>query len=125
MFERSLDRAAYEVLRRYRFHALATRVLPLANHGGFSGARLWRVEGEGIDLCLRAWPTGDPSAQRLQWIHAFLDLARRGGIEFVPVLQCAEHDRTWVEYGGRLWELSTWMPGRADFHESPSISRLE
>jgi len=46
-------------------------------------------------------------------------------VEFVPALLRADDGRTWVEYGSRLWELSTWMPGRADFHKAPSASRLE
>jgi homoserine kinase type II len=32
---------------------------------------------------------------------------------------------TGVEHTGRLWELTEWLPGFADFHERPSAARLE
>src|SRR5262249_27772772 len=46
------------------------------------------------------------------------------GLGFVPEVFLTRHRRTWVETAGRLWELTTWMPGRADFHQHPSAARL-
>src|SRR5205823_4370304 len=97
----------------------------LANHGGFSGACLWRVTSEGTTYCLRAWPQGDPSAERLQWIHELMDVASGHRLEFVPAIHRTRDKQTWVEHAGRFWELSTWMAGAADFHQKPSRGRLE
>jgi homoserine kinase type II len=33
--------------------------------------------------------------------------------------------RTFVRYAGHLWELTYWMPGRADFRSDPRPSRLQ
>ncbi len=97
----------------------------LGNYGGFSGARLWRIECGGGTLCLRAWPTPGPPAKRLQLIHRLMRRAREAGLEFVPAVFPTAAGATWVEHAGRLWELSTWQPGRADFQDQPTPARLE
>ena len=125
MFGHCLDPAARDVLRHYSFLGLETRLTALGNHGGFSGACLWRVEAEGLTCCLRAWPAGDPSPERLHWIHDLMAVARARGLECIPEIYRTSEKTSWIENGGRLWELSSWMPGRADFHERPSRARLE
>ena len=50
---------ANEVLRHYPLAPEGDR--PVAQRGGFSGARVWRVGG----LCLRAWPQDGPAPDRL------------------------------------------------------------
>ncbi len=99
-------------------------LLPLGNRGGFSGARIWRVGGPEGAWCLRAWPEGGASPERLQAIHHLMESARDEGLTFVPAILRATAGRTWVEYAGRLWDLTAWMPGRADFHDSPTPARL-
>lgn len=97
----------------------------LGNRGGFSGARLWRIDGAAGAYCLRAWPSGDPAPQRLHWIHGLMKAARGADLEFVPAIAATEDGRSWVTHAGRLWDLTSWMPGRADFQEHPTPARLE
>src|SRR5437868_1677831 len=109
------------VLARF---ALSSAVAhPLGNHGGFSGARLWRVEAGGASFCLRAWPPGDPTPERLRWLHDLTAAARAAGLAFVPPLVPAS-GATFVAHAGRLWEMTAWLPGRADFHRHPNPARL-
>ncbi len=107
------------------FPALAVgvgQVHALGNHGGFSGARLWRVETAGGPLCLRAWPEGE-TEERLRFIH---DLQRRAAqtLSFVPRGFDAQDGRSWLSTAGRLWELTSWLPGVADFRLRPGKQRL-
>lgn len=96
---------------------------PLGNHGGFSGAVLWRMDGPVGTLCLRAWPAHE-TWPRLLFRHRLMTLARQNGLLFVPALFAARDGASAVEYAGRLWELSEWLPGRPDFHAQPSAARL-
>src|SRR5436853_7861611 len=112
----ALDQAAGHVVGRYALPSALPH--PLGNHGGFSGARLWRVEAGGASFCLRAWPPGDPTPQRLRWLHQLMAAARTAGLMFVPqVIPAGES--TFVEHAGLLWELTMWLPGRADFDQRP------
>jgi Ser/Thr protein kinase RdoA (MazF antagonist) len=120
-----LDRAAREVLDRYPAAQSGSVPIALGNRGGFSGARLWRVEGVDGPLCLRAWPVPGLAAERLQGLHRLMSRARDAGLHFVPAVAAAAAGATWVEHGGRAWDLTSWMPGRADFHHRPTAVRLE
>jgi Ser/Thr protein kinase RdoA (MazF antagonist) len=116
-----LDQAAGRVLDGYALSSAARQ--PLDNHGGFSGARLWRVGAGAASFCLRAWPPGDPSPERLRWLHGLMAAARGAGLAFVPAVVPAG-GTTFRAHAGRLWELTAWLPGRADFHEHPAPARL-
>jgi Ser/Thr protein kinase RdoA (MazF antagonist) len=117
--------AAREVLAHFP-QALRSDVLAaLGNRGGFSGAWVWQVEGPGDPLCLRAWPPTGPPPERLRSIHQLMTRARAAGLLFVPAVLASSTGATWVQLGGRLWDLTTWQPGRADFHQRPSRARLE
>jgi homoserine kinase type II len=115
-------RAAGAVLARYPF-ALRGGACALGNRGGFSGARLWRVQGAAGPLCLRAWP-GHESRQRLDFRHRLMARARDSGLTFVPAVFRTTGGDTAVEYANRLWEVAEWLPGRADYRAAPSPSRL-
>ena len=52
-------------------------------------------------------------------------LACQHDLHFVPALFTALGGDTGVEHASRLWELTEWLPGRADFHERPTGTRLE
>jgi homoserine kinase type II len=119
-----LDPAAAEVLHRFPSIRPEGGPLALGNRGGFSGARIWRVEGATGTYCLRAWPPGDLAPERLDWIHQLLRRARSAGLDFVPALSVTDRGTTWIVHAGRLWELATWMPGRADFQDCPASARL-
>ena len=115
-----LNAAAAEVLRRYPRPLWSGAPLPLGNRGGFSGARLWRLDGP---LCLRAWPAGFHT-QRISFIHHCMTHARAAGLTFTPRLFPTAAGTTAVEHAGRLWELQEWLPGEADYHRAPSPAKL-
>ncbi len=124
MRDTSLDPVAAVVLERYP--ALLTRGVcrSLGNHGGFSGARLWRIDNPAGSLCLRAWPSGAPTPERLSFIHHCMMVARATGLAFVPAVFPGGDGATWQLHGERLWELSEWLPGTADRAAPPSAVHL-
>jgi Ser/Thr protein kinase RdoA (MazF antagonist) len=89
---------------------LSGPVTALGNHGGFSGARIFRVESAGGDLCLRAWPP-DMTAARLDWIHALMRRATGAGLQFVPRLLATTRGASFLRCADGYWELTSWMPG--------------
>lgn len=112
------------VLARFRLPA-PRAVQALGNLGGFSGASLWRVGTAAGDFCLRAWPAGDPSPERLAWLHRLQRSARQAGLAFVPELLLTHDGDSFLAHQGRLWELAMWLPGRADLEDDPDPSRVE
>src|SRR5262249_10426821 len=100
----------------------AVRAEPLSNHGGFSGAQIWRVITPAGDYCCRAWPPGVTAAQ-LAFIHAAMQRACQ--LEFVPRVLPTSNGETWLEANGRYFELTTWMRGQADFESAPSRPRVQ
>lgn len=96
----------------------------LGNAGGFSGSRLWRVAAGSSEWCLRRWPSEHPGASQLGWIHHVLRQVAGQDCPFVPVPLTTRESGTWVSRGGHLWELVPWMPGRADYHQHSSRTRL-
>jgi Ser/Thr protein kinase RdoA (MazF antagonist) len=122
--EGTLDRAAGQVRERYRLAWIESPLVPLGNRGGFSGARLWRCEGIAGRLCLRAWPAHKTAAW-VRRLHHLMEAARRQGLDFVPAVYGAGNGDTVVEAAGRVWELTQWLEGQANFAENPSPVRLE
>jgi Ser/Thr protein kinase RdoA (MazF antagonist) len=119
-----LDLAARKVLQRYSRWLRPTLLVTLGNAGGFSGARLWRIECVNGAACLRAWPAGSMTSDALTFLHSLMRQARGQGLHFVPAIHPTDDGATWIQHGGRLWELSTWQTGRADFSSNPSPQRL-
>jgi Ser/Thr protein kinase RdoA (MazF antagonist) len=120
----SLEAAAGAVLSRYPAWCRQGSRTALGNHGGFSGAELWRVEASAGVWCLRA---GSP---RETWPvvlnrHRLMTMARQHGLTFVPAVLSTSDQATAVEHGGHLWEMTEWMPGSADFYSHPSRAKLE
>ena len=87
-------------------------ITPLGNHGGFSGAELFRIGTGDATCCLRAWPS-DVTADRLVHIHALMRRAAAAGLDFVPRIFPTTHGDAMVSAAGRQWELTTWMTGSA------------
>jgi Ser/Thr protein kinase RdoA (MazF antagonist) len=113
----------FAVLARYGTAPNARSFTPLGNRGGFSGAAIWRgcsSDYPGANLCLRAWPVG-MTAKHLAFIHRTMTAAR---LPFVPRVWPAASGDTTVAHAGRLWELTDWLPGRADFRDQPTPTRL-
>jgi Ser/Thr protein kinase RdoA (MazF antagonist) len=111
------------ILSRYPAPLRPTSIVPLGNRGGFSGARLWRLSSPAGALCLRAWPVRE-TQQRLLFRHRLMATAR-AGLSFVPAVFAARDGSTALSFVGRWWEVTEWLPGRADFRERPSPARLE
>lgn len=113
-----------EVLSAYPNLGLAWTALGSA--GGFSGAQIWRgVAPDGRAHCLKGYPPGRTDRVRLEGrVHRWMIAARTAGLTFVPRIETAFGGRTTVEGGDRIWDLTEWMPGRADFHADPSDDRL-
>ncbi len=120
----TFDLAAREVLREYPFIGSRQNLTALGNRGGFSGARLWRVETATGTFCLKGWPSTDDTPEHFDLIHHLMGVARDAGLAFVPAIFPSSGGMTCVEHAGRLWDLTTWMPGRADFHDQPTPLRL-
>lgn len=113
------------LLREYPLQGTVIACHPLAGAGGFSGARFWRLSVAGSnDLCVRRWPSTHPSAERLRYIHQVVHAAAAAGIDYLPVPLRTHRGSSFVEQDGTRWEVSRWLPGKADFCESPSASRL-
>ncbi len=99
-------------------------VEPLGNADGFSGAEFWRITVGHAVYCLRRWPKGHPREQRLRWIHAVLQHLWARGVHFVPVPHQNRNKQTYLEHAGSLWEVTNWLPGKADYHAAPSLQKL-
>jgi Ser/Thr protein kinase RdoA (MazF antagonist) len=117
----SIESAAQTVLHRYRFVQPGDRLTPIGNCGGFSGARLWRLEGAAGTFCLKARPVHQELLIR---IHTLLQRARMAGLTIVPQVVATADGQTCVAHAGWLRDLMNWMPGRADFHLRPTVERL-
>jgi Ser/Thr protein kinase RdoA (MazF antagonist) len=102
--------------------AMQGSATPLGNHGGFSGASLFRVQAPAGDLCLRAWPA-DVTPERLTFIHALMQRARDQGLRFVPRIHRTASGELALHADGRCWELTDWMPGTAC--DRPDSARVQ
>ena len=121
---RAVDRPPQEVLDSYSARFSSAVWDPLANAGGFSGARLWRTVVDGRAYVLRAWPRGRMSGDRLRLIHALMEKAHYHGLAYVPVPELTAASCSWVECREHFWDLTNWLPGKADFRDNPTDVRL-
>jgi Ser/Thr protein kinase RdoA (MazF antagonist) len=105
------------------YPSMAVTFTPVA--GGFSGARIWRLRRtDGREFCLKAHLPAADAARLELVIHRLMTAARAAGLDFVPHIELSRAGRTVVETGGRVWDLTQWMPGAADFHANPTDARL-
>ena len=104
-------------------HHLNGKVQYLGGAGGYSGARFWKVHTLAGEFCLRRWPKEHPTPERLAFQHAVLKHAGRH-LQFVPLPVPTVHRETWISVGGHLWEVTPWMPGRADFFPQQQAEKL-
>ncbi|MEZ6144510.1 MAG: phosphotransferase [Planctomycetaceae bacterium] len=92
---------------------------------GFSGALVLRLQSSGgKSICLRRWPSRGLPHPRLFELHRFLRFLHTEGIHCLPVPLETHRGETFVESDRHLWQLEPWMPGVADFRQSPSEVRL-
>jgi Ser/Thr protein kinase RdoA (MazF antagonist) len=100
------------------------RIEPLGMAGGMSGAQFWRVDSLRGTLALRRWPAEHPTPERLQFIHQVLFYAAARGITFLAVPIRTVAGESFVASAGYLWELAAWMPGSANYNQSPTQEKL-
>jgi homoserine kinase type II len=111
------SQSLHDLLARYPADCWPQELRDLGGAGGFSGAAFWRITSERGLLCLRRWPTHvDPKwVERLDFIHAVLDHVARRGFSLAPTPIRTRHGESHVRWDGHDWELSAWLPGRADY----------
>ncbi|RMF43333.1 MAG: aminoglycoside phosphotransferase family protein [Planctomycetota bacterium] len=90
---------------------------------GLSQSRVVRCHSPSGPLCLRGWPA-TVSRKHLDFIFEAINVARQAGIETVPRYIHPQAISGWVEADNRLWELTEWKLGTADFSAQPTSSRL-
>jgi len=112
------------VLQAYPSDCQPQGVTFLDAAGGFSGARLWRLETPRGPACLRRWPV-EQLAERLEFIQAVLWHVDQEGFHLISVPWETSERAGYVRHDGFLWELSPWMPGTADYEREPSLPKLE
>lgn len=112
------------VIAAYSNRLQPSQLEDLAAAGGFSGARFWRLQTAVGTLCLRRWPAEHPTPAQLATIHAVLQHVHVAGVETIPVPIPSRDGTSYVQHTGFLWELTPWMPGRADYQQAPSRNRL-
>ena len=84
---------------------------PLGAAGGFSGAEVVRgSDATGPLFALKVWPPGW-SRDRLLSMHARLSAARAAGLAWVPGVLPTTAGATVAAEGGRLIDITTWVPG--------------
>ena len=113
-----------EVLRHYHDPLARGRLEPLGSAGGFSGTRLWRLVGPHETHCVRCWPDQYPDQQRLRYIHRCLRHAWSQGCRFIPVPVATRSGESFVQVAGRLWQVEPWLPGRSDYAQRATRTRL-
>jgi len=74
---------------------------------------------------MRAWPPSYPAPEQLSAIHELMRIARESGVGFVPMVLTTHENSTWVAGADRLWEVTSWMPGRAENCYHPSRIRVQ
>ncbi|MCI0642879.1 MAG: phosphotransferase [Gemmataceae bacterium] len=107
-----------DVLRRFGVHPTEQ---PVPSQG-FSDASIFRVRTHHGEFCLRAWPLYHPFS-RIRFAQELIITAQE--LSFVPRLLRSNDGATILNSVERCWELQTWMPGRADFWQSPRTERLQ
>ena len=116
--------AYLEVLTAYAEDCKALRAEFLGSAGGFSGAEIWRIQAPAGPLCLRKWPREHLSGEDLETIHGLLRHVSQNGFPGVPLPRPTRDGRTYLVHEDHLWDLTSWIAGIADFHQSPSVTKL-
>ncbi|MFV1966670.1 MAG: phosphotransferase enzyme family protein [Pirellulaceae bacterium] len=116
---------AQSVMAQYPSCLAPRNIVDLGSAGGFSGARFWRVITPSGAVCLRRWPSEHPTRERLAEIHAVLCYVRRCGLECVPAPLADRAGNTILSFSQSLWDVTPWLPGRADYHHEPTPEKLQ
>lgn len=123
--EANRQRASYSpLLARFLPGVAPTKVEPLGNGGGFSGAAIIRIGTEFGDFALRRWPKPGMPRERICGLHRLLAFLHKHGLSVVAVPLPSVEGTTLVQFDGHDWQLEPWMPGTADYQSSPSRDKL-
>ncbi len=107
-------RLAENIAARYPPEYRPLSVSALENAGGMSGSLIWRVETGRGPLCLKAWPV-ETKSERLSFIHGVLRFIGDGQFRLAPIPVLSKDGESFVTADRRLWDLTPWAPGAADF----------
>lgn len=119
-----LSDLANEAAGRFPELGLSPQFQFLGNYGGFSSAALWRIRTGPSLFCLRCWPS-HVNVDRVNAIHRLMIWAReKSGLSFIPRVLKDSQNRSAIERGGRVWEVTQWMPGKSSYHDDPSPVKL-
>ena len=112
------------ILAAYPRHLADARWVALGNAGGFSGSRIWHGTAlDGQEFALKQYPRATTERQ-LERVHRWLKAAREQGLTYVPAVVSGRDGRTIAIVENRCWDVTTWMPGKADFHDDPTDVKL-
>lgn len=92
--------------------------------GGLSGAIVYKCQSPQGQLCLRRWPPNKPTSTTLSDIHRAVQVAVDANLDFVPTFRLSRDRALTLQTDGYNWELSTWMPGLADYLKHRTQARL-
>jgi len=125
----SLNVEWHTILRRYsaRYQLEATSAATPSfqqSSGGFSGARIWRIESAAGPCALRSTPAFDVDVRRLSGLHRLVAHVGAAGITQVPVPVAALDGTTFFDAAGQVWQLEPWMSGTADYWKFSIAARL-
>lgn len=98
--------------------------LPQEFHG-FSNAVVYRVATDAGVFAARRWGNPNLNLARLNGLHRLLRFVRACGVSPVAVPLATRDGSTFVRCAGYCWQLEPWMPGRADYWETPSRAKLQ
>ena len=111
------------VLSNWIADPLEAAIRPVTS-GGFSGAQVWQVEYRGRMFALRRWQAGFPES-RLIGVHSIQGWLGHAGLPVPTLVRTSAAAQTIVREEDALWELATWMPGLADYHEHSLPEKLD
>jgi len=118
------DSTVFNVLSNYTALPRSVQAKRMGGAGGFSGSQIWQITTAERKYCLRQWPEEHPDRSRLSFIHTVLRRAASEGLTFVPDPLQTSSGASFIEHGSRLWELTPWLPGIADYWTHPTTGRL-
>ena len=112
------------ILVEYPRHLVDARWVALGNAGGFSGSRIWRgTTFDGREFALKEYSLATTGRQ-LERVHGWMRAAKEQGLPFVPAIEPASNCRTVAMVNESCWDVTSWMPGKSDFHDDPSDGKL-
>ncbi|MGL6195003.1 MAG: hypothetical protein ACRC2T_09300 [Thermoguttaceae bacterium] len=109
------------ILSEYPKDHQSEDVYPVSHVSGLSGAQYWKVDAPAGVFCLRRWPKGVPTVDRIQYMQAVLWYAVVEGFDLVPLpCETLKHNG-YVTANGCIWEMLPWMSGAKEPRNTPLV----